>query len=84
MLPLLKRHRLGEITDAELIATVDKMTGSAAKENACNGYFSVGHRNAIAGNAAEARQAFQVAAERCNVVDFEYHAAKAWLKQLGT
>jgi tetratricopeptide (TPR) repeat protein len=84
MLPLLKRHRLGEMTDAELIDRVDKMTGPAARDNACDGYFSVGHRNAVARNAAEARQAFQVAVERCRVVNFEHHAAKAWLKQLGT
>lgn len=84
MLPLLKQHRLGEMTDAELIARVDKMTGSAARSNACDGYFSIGHRNAIAGNTAEARQAFQKAIERCLVVDFEYHAAKAWLRQFGS
>jgi tetratricopeptide (TPR) repeat protein len=83
MLPLLKQHRLGEMTDAELIARVDKMTGPAASSNACDGYFSVGHRNAVAGNAAAAQQAFQIAVERCDVVTFEHHAAKAWLKQLG-
>jgi tetratricopeptide (TPR) repeat protein len=83
MLPLLKQHRLGEMSDADLIARVEKMTGSAAKENVCDGYFSVGHRNAVAGNAAAARQALQVAVERCSVVTFEHHAAKAWLKQLG-
>jgi tetratricopeptide (TPR) repeat protein len=84
MLPLLKRHRLGEMSDTDLIARVDKMTGPAARENICDGYFSVGHRNAIAGDAAAARQAFQLAVERCSVVTFEHHAARAWLKQLGT
>lgn len=83
MLPLLKQHRLGEMTDAELIARVDKMSGPAARYNACDGYFSVGHRNAVAGNVAQAKQAFQTAVERCHVVSFEHHAAKAWLKQLG-
>ena len=84
MLPLLKQHRLGEIGDAELVARAEKMTGPAAKENVCQGYFSVGHRNAVAGNAAAARQALQVAVERCGAVTFEHHAAKAWLKPLGT
>jgi len=84
MLPLLKQHRLGEMTDAELIARVDKMTGPAAASNVCDGYFSVGHRNAVEGNVAAARQAFQIAVERCQVVAFEHHAAKAWLKQLGS
>lgn len=83
MLPLLKQHRLGEMTDAELIGRVEKMAGSAASSNVCDGYFSVGHRNAVAGNVVEARHAFQMTVERCQVVAFEYHAAKAWLRQLG-
>lgn len=83
MLPLLKRHRLGEISDADLIARVAKTTGPAAIDNICYGYFSVGHRNAVAGNAAAARQAFQVVVERCSVIMFEYHAAKTWLAALG-
>jgi hypothetical protein len=84
MLPLLKRHRLGEISDADLIARTDQMTGPAARDYVCYGYFSVGHRNAVAGNAAAARQALQIVVERCSVVTFEYHAAKAWLKTLGS
>jgi tetratricopeptide (TPR) repeat protein len=83
ILPLLRQHRLGEVTDAELIARVEKVTGPVAKDNVCQGYFSVGHRNAVAGNPRAARQAFQTAVERCHVVTFEHHAAKAWLKQLG-
>ena len=69
--------------DADLIARIEKMTGPVARENVCDGYFSVGHRNALAGDAATAKQAFQNAVDRCSVVTFEYHAAKAWLKQLG-
>ncbi len=83
MLPLLKQHRLGEMTDAELIGRVETMTGSAARENLCDGYFSVGHRNAVAGNSAAAREAFAVAVSRCSVVTFEHHAAKAWLNTSG-
>jgi tetratricopeptide (TPR) repeat protein len=84
ILPLLKQHRLGEVTDTELIARIEKITGPVAKDNVCQGYFSVGHRNAVAGNSSAARQAFQTAVEHCNVVTFEHHAAKAWLRQLGT
>ncbi len=83
MLPLLKQHRMGAISDAELLARAQRMTGSAARENRCDSYFSVGHRNALAGDAAAAKAGFQKAVAECNVVTFEYHAAKAWLKQLG-
>lgn len=83
MLPLLKRHRLGELSDAELLDRVAGMTGGAARENKCDAQFSVGHRNALAGDGAAARKAFQDAVAGCNVVTFEYHAAKAWLRRLG-
>lgn len=83
MLPLLKQHRMGEMSDAQLIARVDAMIGPAGRGYACDGYFSVGHRNVLAGNAPAARQAFDVAVERCTAITFEHHAAKAWLKQLG-
>lgn len=83
MLPLLKQHRLGQVSDAELLDRVAGMTGGAARENKCDAYFSVGHRNALAGDMAAARKGFQDAVAGCNVVTFEHHAAKAWLKQLG-
>ncbi len=83
MLPLLKQHRLGQVSDAELLDRVAGMTGGVARENKCDAYFSVGHRNALAGDMAAARKGFQDAVAGCNVVTFEHHAAKAWLKQLG-
>ncbi len=83
MLPLLKQHRMGTISDAALLDRAQRRTGSAAREDRCDSYFSVGHRNALAGDVAAAKAGFQKAVESCNVVTFEYHAAKAWLKQLG-
>jgi len=83
MLPLLKQHRMGEVTDAELLARIAGMTGPAARENRCDGYFSVGHRNALAGDAAAAKAAFEKAVDGCSAVTFEHHAAKAWLRTLG-
>jgi tetratricopeptide (TPR) repeat protein len=83
MLPLLKQHRLGQMSDAELLDRVAGMTGGAARGNRCDAYFSVGHRNALAGDTAAAKEGFRKTVEGCSPVTFEYHAAKAWLKQLG-
>jgi len=83
MLPLLKRHRLGQMSDAELLARVARMTGGGAEQNRCDAKFSVGHRNALGGDMAAAKKGFQDAAAGCSAVTFEHHAAKAWLKQLG-
>ena len=84
MLPLLKQHRMGEVSDAELEALIARMTGPTARENRCDGYFSIGHRNALAGDAAAAKAAFTKAVDGCSAVTFEYHAAKAWLKALAS
>lgn len=82
MLPLLKQHRMGEVSDAELEARIARMTGPTARENRCDGYFSIGHRNALAGDAAAAKAAFAKAVDGCSAASFEHHAAKAWLKAL--
>lgn len=78
------RHRMGEIDDAELIRQVAaKPDLPLASKQTCFAYFSIGHRAAIAGRRAEAADAFRHAVADCRVTEFEHHAAKAWVKQLG-
>lgn len=40
-------------------------------------------RDGVEGRRGEALQAFRRAVEDCRITEFEHHAAKAWLKQLG-
>ena len=53
------------------------------KDAACGVYFAIGHRNAVADNAAAAKPALETAVTRCSIDSFEHHAAKKWLKSLG-
>jgi hypothetical protein len=60
-----------------------RMAEKKKKDAACGVYFAIGHRNAVAGNAAAAKPALETATERCFIGSFEHHAAKKWLKTLG-
>lgn len=77
----LGRYRTGLMTEAEFEALIPDM--AATRSNACTSYFAIGHRNALAGNEAAARAAFQNAADGCPADRFELHAARKWLKKLG-
>lgn len=83
MLALLWRHRMREISDAELLRTVQAMPKSPFGPLTCWAYFSIGHRNIVEGAQDAALEGFRRASEDCRRSEFEYHAAKAWLKQLG-
>jgi hypothetical protein len=76
-------YRVGRMTEADLRALIPEMTGPKTRNSACISYFAIGHKNAVAGNAASATPAFEAAANRCTVDTFELHAAKKWLKTLG-
>jgi tetratricopeptide (TPR) repeat protein len=76
---VLKAYRVGDISDAELIAKTD----DPRSRNACSAYFSIGHMSVLNGNEASAKSAFESAIARCSTTTFEHHAAKKWLKQLG-
>lgn len=84
LLELVWRHRMREIDDAELLRMVKDLGAPITGALACMPQFSIGHRNIIEGNKAAALAGFRQAAQTCGVYDFEYHAATAWLKQLGT
>jgi hypothetical protein len=60
-----------------------RMAEAKNKEAACGVYFAIGHRNAVAGDAAAAKPALETAVTRCSIDSFELHAAKKWLKSLG-
>lgn len=60
-----------------------RMAEAKNKDAACGVYFAIGHRNAVAGNAAAAKPALETATTRCSIDSFELHAAKKWLKSLG-
>jgi hypothetical protein len=83
LLELVWHHRMREIGDAELLQAVKDLGAPITGALACMPQFSIGHRNAVEGNAAAALEGFRQAAQLCGVYDFEHHAAKAWLKQLG-
>lgn len=83
VLSRLWRYRVGRMTEADLQALIPEMTGPRTRNSACISYFAIGHKNAVAGNAAAAKPAFETAANRCTVDTFELHAAKKWLKSLG-
>ncbi len=83
LLELVWRHRMREIGDAELLRMVKDLGAPITGSLACMPQFSIGHRNIVEGNQAAALAGFRQAVQLCGVYDFEYHAAKAWLKQLG-
>jgi tetratricopeptide (TPR) repeat protein len=83
LLELVWRHRMREIGDAELLQAVQALGAPVQGALVCMPQFSIGHRNIIEGNRPAALEGFRRAAQECQVYDFEYHAAKAWLKQLG-
>jgi hypothetical protein len=82
LLELVWRHRMREIDDAGLLRAVQALGAPVQGALACMPQFSIGHRNIVEGNRTAALEGFRSAAQECNVYDFEYHAAKAWLKQL--
>jgi tetratricopeptide (TPR) repeat protein len=84
MVDMLRKHRLGELNDDYLVDLAARTPDQLADGMRCIGYFSIGHRNVVAGNTAAARPAFERTVENCKTHNFEYHVAKAWLKQLGT
>src|SRR5689334_1627619 len=73
-------YRVGRMTDAKLQSLIPTMTGPRTRNSPCMCYFAIGHKNALAGNTAEAKAAFEAAASNCTVDSFEHHAAKKWLK----
>jgi hypothetical protein len=83
VLSRLWQYRMGRMTEADLRALIPEMTGPRTRNSACISYFAIGHKNALAGNAAAAKAAFEEAASKCTVDTFELHAAKKWLKTLG-
>lgn len=83
LLELVWRHRMREFSDAELLQMVKDLGAPITGSLACMPQFSIGHRNIVEGNKAAALEGFRQAAQVCGVYDFEYHAARAWLKQLG-
>lgn len=83
LLTLLWRHRMGEIDDPDLLQAVEALPKSPFGPLTCEPYFSIGHRNVVAGRVDAALEGFRQALQTCGEDDFEYHAAKAWLKQLG-
>jgi hypothetical protein len=83
LLELVWRHRMREIDDATLLRMVKDLGAPITGALACMPQFSIGHRNIVEGHKEAALEGFRQAAQACGVYDFEHHAAKAWLKQLG-
>jgi tetratricopeptide (TPR) repeat protein len=83
VLSRLWQYRIGQLTEADLRALIPEMTGPRTRNSACISYFAIGHKNALAGNVAVAKPAFEDAASKCTVDTFELHAARKWLKSLG-
>ncbi len=83
MVDALRKHRLGEMSDAELSAIGTQAVARLGEGADCIIDFAIGHRHAVSGQRDTARAAFLRAAGTCKTRHFEYHATKAWLKQLG-
>ncbi|HWA49725.1 MAG TPA: hypothetical protein VG742_15740 [Dongiaceae bacterium] len=83
LLELVWRHRMREIDDADLLQAVKDLGAPITGALACMPQFSIGHRNIVEGNEEAALAGFRQAAQACAAYDFEYHAATAWLRQLG-
>lgn len=83
MLTLLWRHRMREISDGELLQAVEAMPKSPFGPWTCWTYFSIGHRSVVEGARDAAVEGFRRTLEDCRQSEFEHHAARTWLKQLG-
>jgi tetratricopeptide (TPR) repeat protein len=80
---LLADYRMSKISEAEFRSELPLLAPAESKFANCLIEFQVAHKLALMYDTAAARTAFAKAVELCSVGEFEYHAAKAWLKQLG-
>lgn len=80
---LLADYRMSQLSEAEFRSELPRFAPADDKFADCLIEFQVAHKAALMYDMTAARIAFAKSVELCGVGDFEYHAAKAWLKELG-
>lgn len=82
LVSFLQEYRVTDMPDSTVRIFIE-MADAKKRDAACSSYFAIGHKNALAGNMAAAKPAFESAVGRCRTGSFELYAAKKWLKTLG-
>ncbi|TDQ78772.1 tetratricopeptide repeat protein [Dongia mobilis] len=76
------KFRLGEASEADVLAQVNAIVGEAKYDALCMAHFNIGHKAWLEGSTAEAELNFKAAVATGRKRTQEYHAAELILQQL--